>query len=85
MSTNLAMFVFVALIAVIVIWAIRRPYKFQHAGATYYRLSGDKYVDATKKPVTDPMLLDSLKAAYEKRKAEDNAEADKWGSRPDSD
>jgi hypothetical protein len=85
MSTNLATFLFVILVAAIVVWAVRRPYKFQHGGATYYRLPGDKFVDARKKPVVDQTLIPALRAAYESRKADDNAEASKWGSRPDSD
>jgi hypothetical protein len=85
MSTDLALVLFIVLVAAIVVWGVRRPYKFQHAGATYYRRPGDRFVDARKKPVADPTLIASLKASYEARKAEDNAEASKWGSAPDSD
>ena len=85
MSTDLAMLLFIVLIAAIVFWGVRRPYKFQYGGATYYRMPGDKFVDARKKPVADPALIPALKAAYESRKADDNAEASKWGSQRDSD
>jgi hypothetical protein len=85
MSTNLALFLFIVLVAAIVVWGVRRPYKFQHEGATYFRLPGDKFIDVRKKPVADPALITALKASYDKKKAEDNAEASKWGSAPDSD
>jgi hypothetical protein len=84
-STNLALLLFIVLVAAIVVWGVRRPYKFQHGSVTYYRLPGDKFIDSRRKPVTDPTLIPALKASYESRKAEENAEASKWGSAPDSD
>ncbi|PSC06157.1 hypothetical protein SLNSH_04975 [Alsobacter soli] len=66
-------FLIIVGIVLLAVWSGRRPFKFRHNGAVYYRLKDGTFQDAAKAPVTDPALITVLEAAYKKEKAEQDA------------